>query len=106
MNNPMELMDLLFREYASPFILLDSVIPAGMFCNFLDTFERKHEEKIRWEFYIHKLSVWDQRSWEEFNRDLDFGTATKKPERPSDEELTETVKRSYRIMKNFNPERG
>lgn len=99
MNNPMELMDLLFREYASPFVLLDAVIPAGQFVNFLDTFQRKHEEKTRWEFYLHKLSVWDQRSWEQFNHDLDFGTA--EPEQPSDEEIAETVRTSFQILKNW-----
>ena len=98
-------MDLLFREYASPFILLDQVIPAGQFVNFIRTFEQKHEEKIRWEFYIHKLSAFDERTWEEFNHDLDFGTVTRQ-ERPSDEEIEETVKVSYKIMKNFKLEGG
>lgn len=98
----MEFMDLLFREYASPFVLLDNIIPLGQFCNFLDTFQKKHEEKTRWDFYLHKLSMFDNRSWIEFNHDLDFGTA-KDIERPSDDVLVMTVKNSYNIMKNFNP---
>jgi hypothetical protein len=96
-------MDLLFRTYADPFTLLDQMIPAGQFVNFLKTFTQKNEEKYRWEFYLHKLSAWDERTWEEFNHDLDFGTA-KGLERPSDQVLTDTVKESYNIMKNFNPE--
>ena len=95
---------MLFREYASPFTLLDQVIPAGMFMEFLETFAKKHEEKIRWEFYIHKLSAFDERTWAEFNHDLDFGTANF--ERPSEEELEATVKLSYTIMKNFKLEGG
>lgn len=99
-------MDLLFREYASPFVLLDQVIPAGQFVEFLKTFNKKHEEKIRWEFYIHKLSAFDERTWEEFNFDLDFGTAKERQEKPSEEELEITVRTSYNIMKNFKLEGG
>lgn len=100
----MELWDLIFREYHDPKFLLDQVIPAGQFVEFLNTFGKKHEEKIRWEFYIHKLSAFDDRTWTEFNHDLDFGTA--RFERPSDDELEETVKLSYSIMKNFKLEGG
>lgn len=98
-------MDLLFREYHDPFSLLDSVISVGAFCRFLNSFNKSHQEKIRWEFYIHKLSPFDERSWDEFNRDLDLGTA-REQERPSEDELVETVKNSFEIMKNFNPEGG
>ena len=101
----MEFWDLVFREYHDPKFLLDQVIGAGQFENFIATFEKKHEEKIRWEFYIHKLSAFDERSWIEFNHDLDFGTAEGQ-ERPSDEEIEETVKTSYKIMKNFKLEGG
>ena len=101
----MEFWDLMFREYHDPKFLLDQVIPAGQFVNFISTFEQKHEEKIRWEFYIHKLSAFDERSWEEFNHDLDFGTAGKQ-ERPADEDIVKTVKQSYKIMKNFKLEGG
>lgn len=99
----MEFMDLLFREYADPFSLLDQVIRCGRLFEFLQTFYKKHDEKLRWEFYIHKLSPMDDRSWDEFNHDLDFGTTTEQ-ERPSDEEIAETVKHSYGMMKNFKPE--
>lgn len=101
----MEFWDLMFREYHDPKFLLDQVIPAGQFVNFIKTFEQKHEEKIRWEFYIHKLSAFDERSWEEFNHDLDFGTASRQ-ERPADEDIAETIKQSYKIMKNFKLEGG
>ena len=99
----MEFMDLLFRTYADPFTLLDQVIPAGCFVRFLITFQKKNDDDTRWNYYLHKLSAWEDRTWEQFNHDLDFGTA-KGLERPSDQELTETVRNSYQIMKNFNPE--
>lgn len=100
----MEFMDLLFREYADPFSLLDQVIRCGRLIEFLQTFYKKHDEKLRWEFYINKLSPLDERSWDEFNHDLDFGTTIEQQERPSDEEIAETVKHSYGMMKNFKPE--
>ena len=99
-----EFLDLLFTEYASPFILLDTVIQTGHLVDFLETFEKKREERIRWEYYIHKLSPLDDRSWDQFNRDLDGGVVME--ERPSDEDITETVRQSYNIMKHFDPERG
>ena len=101
----MEFMDLLFKEYASPFVLLDQVIPAGQFVEFLEVFEDKREERTRWEFYIHKLPPFDERTWEEFNHDLDFGTVQRQ-EKPSDEEIEQTVRKSYEIMKNFKLEEG
>ena len=97
----MEFMDLLFTEYADPFSLLDNVIPLGQFTKFLETFSRKHEERIRWEFYIHKLSALDERTWEEFNNDLDSVSIT---EKPSKEEITDIVKNSYSMLNSFDPE--
>ena len=46
----------------------------------------------------------DDRSWDEFNRDLGFGTTIQQQEKPSDEEIAETVKHSYGMMKDFKPE--
>lgn len=97
----MDFMDQLFKEYADPFSLLDNIIPYCGLYEFLQTFSRKHEEKLRWEFYLHKLSAWDDRTWDEFNHDLDFGTAE---ENPSDEELTEIVRDSYNMLNDFIPD--
>lgn len=99
----MELWDLVFKKYHDPTFFLDTVIDNGQFVEFLDTLEKKRIEEQRWEFYLHKLSFMDDRTWEEFNHDLDFGT-DKGLERPSDEDLTNIVRDSYNIMKNFNPE--
>ena len=99
-------MDLLFREYADPFTFLDQVIPAGQLENFIEVFLKKRDKRIRWEFYIHKLSAWDERTWEEFNHDLDFGTAKRQEKPIVEEDIEVTVKRSYNIMKNFKLEVG
>lgn len=93
-------MDLLFKEYASPFVLLDSVIPAGRFNDFLDTFEAQREERQLWDFYINKLPPWDDRSFDDFRKTIKEGTQ-KKIERPSDEQLETTIKNSYEMLNNF-----
>ena len=97
-------MDLLFKEYASPFILLDSVISAGQFDSFLDTFDEQRKERELWQYYIHKLPPWDNRSFDEFKRNINVGKKKLKIERPSDEQLEATVKESYEMIKSFKPE--
>jgi len=93
-------MDLLFREYASPFILLDKVIAAGQLMDFLEVFEKKQQHNELWEFYIHKLPPWDERTFEQFKHDLKIGNKPK-IERPTNEQLEATIKDSYKIMQNF-----
>lgn len=94
-------MDLLFKEYASPFILLDPIIANGEFTHFLATFDKQVEERQLWEFYIHKLSAFDERSFDEFKHDI---KGTGKNERPTEKQLETTVKESYELLNNFNPE--
>lgn len=97
-------MDLLFTEYASPFVLLDEVIPSGMFCEFLDTFQDKVIERQRWDYFIHKLPPWDETTWEEFNNKLDMQNGNQKIQTASKEQLETTVSNSFDILQNFNPE--
>lgn len=97
-------MDLLFTRYAGPFSMLDNIIQWGGFSDFIETLYDKEEEKTRWEFYLHKLSMWDNRSWDEFNRDLDSReTATKEI---SDADKEDIVRSSYDMLKDFDPGRG
>ena len=98
-------MDLLFSEYASPFVLLDEVIGAGEFMNFLDVFDEKHKQNELWEFYIHKLPPWDERTFEQFKDDLQLDD-TSTIGKPTDEQLETTVKESYALMMEFDKEGG
>lgn len=93
-------MDLLFREYTNPFILLDKVIEYGQLTDFLKVFEEKQYYNELWEFYIHKLPPWDERTFEEFKHDLHVGKI--EIEKPTDEQLETTVKNSYQIIESFN----
>ncbi len=96
-------MDLLFKEYASPFVLLDSVISAGRFDDFLDTFESQREERQLWDYYINKLPPWDDRSFDKFRQDIRVKNGIQpKIVRPSNEQLEATVKESYEMLKEFD----
>lgn len=95
-------MDAIFIEYSNPYDLLDGVISTGRFCDFLDTFEKKHKERQRWEFYIHKLPSWDDTSWDEFNRMLDKEEGiVPEYEKASKEQLETTIGNSFDILSNF-----
>lgn len=92
-------MDLLFKRYASPFVLLDNLILINSLSSFIDDFfnfiNTEKEEQVQWEFFLHK--VFDK-SWKEFcdevsqpivNKEIDLGA---------------TVKKSKDMLNNFTPE--
>lgn len=95
-------MDLLFHEYASPFLLLDGVIASGRFTEFIDTFMKQVREREKKEFYIHKLPPWDERTWDEFCRDVDGHKETIQNVKMSSEQLETTIRHSYSLMADFN----
>lgn len=96
-------MDLLFKEYASPFVLLDEVISSGRLMEFLDVFEHQRNERTKWEFYIHKLPPWNTDTWEEFNQKLNKDANTN-IQTATPEQLEATVSESFSMLQGFNPE--
>ena len=92
-------MDLLFKRYASPFVLLDNLILTHSLNNFIDDFfdfiieERK--EKTEWEFFLHK--VYDK-SWGEFSDSI------KQSNDQTPIDLDATFTNSKNILNNFTPE--
>lgn len=88
-------MDLLFKRYASPFLLVDSLIENHSLNTFIeDMHEEVNKDKL-WDFFLHK--VYDK-SWSEF---LDE-TIPKKVEKV---DLGATIKKSKNMLQNFTPER-
>ena len=88
-------MDLLFHRYASPFLLLDQIIPAGELSEFVSEFWKMNEEELQWQYFLAK--VFDK-SFEEFKESM-------KPQQGvSKEELETTVKESLDMMNNFIPD--
>ena len=92
-------MDLLFKRYASPFVLLDNLIATASLSTFIDDFfkfigEEKQEE-TKWQFFLHK--VFDK-SWKDFCEEID---STNKAEKI---DLGATINKSYDMLNNFAPE--
>lgn len=90
-------MDLLFKRYASPFVLLDSLILAGRFEEFVLEFLQLQSEDKTWEFFLHK--VFDK-SYMDFCKELD---TTTKNQGMTDEQIETTINEAKNILKNFNP---
>ena len=92
-------MDLLFKRYASPFSLLDGYIQTGRMCEFIQAFIEQKQEDDKWEYFIHK--VWDK-SYAEFCASLQTAQDVQEM---SDEDIETTIKKSMKILGNFNPEK-
>ena len=92
-------MDLLFKRYASPFLLIDNLILIGSSSSFVDDFinfiNKEKEEQINWEFFLHK--VFDK-SWKKFCEEVS------QPIDDKEIDLGATVKKSKDMLNNFTPE--
>ena len=92
-------MDLLFKRYASPFVLIDNLILTSSSSSFIDELfdliSKEKEEQIQWEFFLHK--VFDK-SWKEFNDEVNQPIIDEKID------LGATVVKSRNMLNNFTPE--
>lgn len=93
-------MDLLFKRYADPFLLLNTVLKANRFAEFLDELIQivndETEEKALWDIYLHK--VFDK-SYKEFMNEVKIPEEATKPI-----DFETTIKDSFSILEGFNPE--
>ena len=92
-------MDLLFKRYASPFVLLDNLIATASLSTFIDDFfkfigEEKQEE-TKWQFFLHK--VFDK-SWKEFCEEIAIADKAEKVD------VGATIKKSHDMLNNFTPD--
>ena len=92
-------MDLLFKRYASPFVLIDGLILTNSLNIFVDDFFdfviEEQKNKTEWEFFLHK--VYDQ-SWSEFSESI------KPSKNQTPINLGATIVKSKNILTNFTPE--
>ena len=88
-------MDLLFTRYASPFVLLDSLILTYSLNNFISDFIDFVNKDKEWEFFLHKIY---DKSWSEFSDSIKQSDDHK----PID--LGATLIKSKNILNNFTPE--
>lgn len=93
-------MDLLFKRYASPFVLLDNLIftnsTSDFISNLIKTINEEQEKKELWDFFLHK--VYDK-SWKEFVDEINISKEQKEVD------LGATLTKSKNMLKNFTPER-
>lgn len=92
-------MDLLFSKYASPFLLIDTLILTNSLSDFISDMYKftneKLQEQTRWEFFLHK--VYDE-SWNSFNERI------ASEEQKENVNLSETLIKNQNIMNTFIPD--
>lgn len=91
-------MDLLFKRYASPFLLLDNYILSGMFYEFIIDFMDRQNEDLIWDVWIHKIF---DKTFDDFRESL-LLTAVNSVA-PTKKQLETTVKTSQQILDSFVP---
>ena len=77
-------------------MLLQQMLDAGRFPEFIDELWEISSEDSMWDFYLHKVE-------ENISFD-DFKARIQKPEPVSKNNLEATVRFSFEMMENFHPE--
>ena len=90
---------MVFKRYADPFTLMDTMISCHRFKDFVIEFINKineeKDEQTMWEYYLHK--IFDQ-SFEEFRASV---KATN--EKTDESVVADTVTKSFGMLKGFIP---
>ena len=96
-------MDLLFKRYASPFLLIEEMLRCGRFAEFVGEFLRMHnkdvEEQTLWDMYLHHSFL--DKSFDRFKELI--GVKPDTAEAKSGDFKT-TVNNSVSILNSFVPE--
>lgn len=93
-------MDLLFKRYASPFILMNQYIRRGRLLKFINDLIVMHNEDEIYTIWIHKVN---DKSYQEFKNEIE---ARIESENFTKEKRDETISKSRNILNNFNLEGG
>lgn len=100
-------MDMVFKRYANPMILLGQMIRSRRLTEFVGEFIRIHnkeiEEQTTWDVWLHK--VFDL-SYQDFLSKINTKTSTEtdKKNEPTAQELESIVKDSWGTLNSFCPE--
>lgn len=92
-------MDLIFKRYSSPFSLFDELIENDMLSDFIDTLIEKNNEDLELKIWLHK--VYDK-SFSEFTSNIHSQGAH--TEAMDEEEAKTTIRKSYEMLSNFQPQ--
>ncbi len=61
-------MDLLFSRYASPHLLIDTVVEYGRFQHFVSEMFEAENDRIQWEYWLHRIYG---KSYAEYREDVE-----------------------------------
>lgn len=93
---------MLFKRYACPFVLLNQVIEANRFNEFINElmriYNRDTENETLWELYLHHGFI--DKTFKEFKEQIGYGRSTQN----APVNLEATVSESMDILQGFVPE--
>ena len=93
-------MDLLFKRYASPFVLLELMIQSNRFSEFVDDVVEVEGEQKLWELYLHHKIL--DKSFVDFKKSVVKTRPTNNKEMTG-KEIEATIKKSNEMLNSFNP---
>lgn len=89
-------MDLLFKRYASPFLLVDQMLLTGQFSEFVtELFEYDTDDRL-WNIFLHKI---EGQSFNDWKASLGQGQDLMMTKN----EIETTVNDSFDILNGFEP---
>lgn len=89
-------MDLLFKRYANPYLMLDEIILSNRLHDFVNEIVMITQEEKIWQFYLHKVT---DKSYQDFREDLEKNNK----QSMSKKQIEATVKHSQMILEGFTP---
>lgn len=91
-------MDLLFKRYASPFLLLDQMIRSVCFSEFVKELAENEIQDYLWELFLHKV---EGKTFEDFLEECDVNQKNS-----PDDNLETTINYSFDLLNNFKPQKA
>lgn len=90
-------MDLLFKRYASPYVIMDEMLAVGKLTDFIIHLFRQEQEEMQWEFWLHKVHDMDYEEYKAMVAEKNTSYAM------SDKQVDTTKNKSRSILKKFKP---
>ena len=91
-------MDLLFKRYASPFLLVDQMILTGNFTEFVAKVVELDADERLWQFFLHKVD--EEKSFNDWKASV---VGQQVETQMSDDEIKATVQSSFSILNGYEP---
>lgn len=91
---------MLFRRYASPYLILDEVISGFRFCEFIDYIISDHKEQQQWDYWLHRVYGM---SFSEYKQ---LCEKPKESYSMTDYQVSKVMSDTKKILKKIKPARG